>query len=144
VIRAQVEAFFAEYATAFSRRDLDRVCELWAYPAFMAARGKAASLDAAQFRANTERLCAFYAERGLARAAKRVLDIHALSNAIAAVATEDRLYNRQGAEIANWRHAYLVSEGEEGLRVIAAFPEAELDAWQKQGRGLAPGELRFG
>jgi hypothetical protein len=136
VTRTQVEAFFDDYAEAFSRRDIDRICELWAYPAFMAARGKAASLDAAQFRSNTEKLCAFYAGRGLARAAKRVLEMHALTSAIAAIVTEDLLYNQHGGEIAKWRHGYLVSEGDAGLAVIAAFPEAELDAWQMQGARL--------
>jgi hypothetical protein len=120
--RAQVETFFDNYATAFSRAEIDRICELWLYPAFMAGRGKTAALDAQQFRDNTAALCAFHAKQGLARATKRVLEFNELTRTTASVTTEDRLYDAAGAEIANWRHAYLLSECDGDLRVIAALP----------------------
>ena len=50
--------------------------------------------------------------------------------------TEDRLYDASGAEIAAWRHAYLVSDSDGDLRVIAALPDAELDAWEAHGTKL--------
>jgi hypothetical protein len=102
----------------------------------MAGRGQAAALDETQFRDNVEALCAFYARHGLARATKRVLGFNELSRTIASVTTEDRLYDASGAEIANWRHAYFVSEGGGELHVIAALPDAELDAWEARGTRL--------
>lgn len=133
---AEASAFFDRYADAFSRFDVDEICSLWAYPAYFAGRGKRAALDEAAFRANTESLCKFYRTQGVARAAKRVAEFKPLMATIAAVVTEDVLSDAAGAELATWRHGYLVSDTEQGPKVIAALPDAELDAWEQRGARL--------
>jgi hypothetical protein len=133
---AQVDAFFQDYAGAFSRRDVDRICQLWDYPAFMSYEGRQAALDRDAFRTNTEALCAFYDRQGLARAEKQVLELARLTATTASVRTEDRLYDAAGRLIAQWEHVYLLSETADGLRAAAALPDNELAAWRARGTPL--------
>lgn len=133
---AQVEEFFERYAQAFSRFDVDAVCDLWAYPAYFAGRGKRASLDEEQFRANKHALCAFYKSQGMAGAGKRVVDFSPLTETVASVRTADEIVDDAGATIINWEHAYLVSETPDGLRAIVAMPDHELAAWRARGTPL--------
>ena len=131
-----IDAFMTAYADAFSRGAVDEICAKWAYPATIAARGKRTALDAAQFCENTNSLCAFYAVQGMRRAAKKVINVTALTASIAAVRTADTLFDAAGAVLLSWEHAYIVSETPDGLRAIAAFPDAELNAWQSRGTRL--------
>jgi hypothetical protein len=72
---SEAQDFFTGYAKAFSDMDVDEVCARWSYPAFMAARGKQATLDEAAFRTNTVAQCDFYRAQGVARAEKQVLEL---------------------------------------------------------------------
>jgi len=136
VTQAEVQALFDDYAAAFARADVARICGHWAYPAYFSARGKRAALDEAAFRANTETLCRFYAAQGVAAAAKSVLAVEELFTGLAFVRTADLLSGPDGETIAEWRHGYLLSETADGLRIVMAMPEQELDAWQRRGTPL--------
>jgi len=133
---AQVDDFFQGYAEAFSREDVDEICALWDYPAFMSYEGRQAVLDKDQFRQNTFALCAFYRAQGLARAEKQVLDLARLTPTTASVRTEDRLYNAEGDLIAAWEHVYLLSQTAHGIKAVAALPDNELRAWRERGTPL--------
>jgi hypothetical protein len=133
---AQVDTFFQGYADAFSREDVDEICALWDYPAFMSYDGRQAVLDREQFRRNTISLCAFYRARGLARAEKQVLELARLTPTTASVRTEDRLYDAAGKLIAEWEHVYLLSATADGIRAVAALPDNELRAWRERGTPL--------
>jgi hypothetical protein len=133
VTAAQIDDFFQDYAAAFSRFDIDEVCRLWAYPAYFAYGGQRAALDEAQFRANTEQLCRFYRDQGMARATKRIVDVHPLSATTASVRTADQILDGRDEVIVAWEHAYVLSETADGIRVIAALPDAELAAWRAKG-----------
>jgi hypothetical protein len=130
---SEAARFFAAYAEAFGRGDVDALCAMWAYPAYVAARGRRAALDAAGFRDNLVRLCAFYEAQGVASAEKRVVAEEALFPGLRLVRTADRLTGADGAEIAAWEHCYLLSDTSQGLRAVAAMPDGELDAWQARG-----------
>ena len=134
--QAEVQALFDDYAAAFARADVARICGHWAYPAYFCARGKRAALDEAAFRANAETLCRFYAAQGVAAAHKSVLAVDELAAGLAFVRTADRLTGADGGTIAEWRHGYLLSETADGLRIVMAMPEEELDAWQRRGTPL--------
>jgi hypothetical protein len=116
----EVDTFFQNYASAFSRFDVDEICALWAYPAYMTARGKRAALDADAFQANTHALCAFYKAQGIAQATKQLLEIARFTATTATVRTADRILDASDGCIAEWEHVYLVSETVDGLRAVAA------------------------
>lgn len=130
---AEASAFFDRYADAFTRLDVDAICALWAFPGFFAARGKRAAFDEAAFRANTHAICAFYQAQGMVRATKRIAAVTPVTATIIAVTTDDELFDKNGAKLVSWAHGYLVSETADGPRVIAALPDAELDAWDRRG-----------
>jgi hypothetical protein len=134
--REEVEALFDDYAAAFGRGDVDRICGHWAFPAYFAARGKRAALDEAAFRANAEALCRFYAERGVAAARKRVAALAPLVGGLAFARTADRLLDAYGGTVAEWEHGYVLSETASGPRLVMAMPDGELDAWQRKGTPL--------
>lgn len=134
--RAEAQALFDDYAAAFGRADVARICGHWAYPAYFCARGKRAALDEAAFRANAETLCRFYAAQGVAQAHKSVLAVEDLAADLAFVRTADRLTGADGGTIAEWEHGYLLSDTADGLRIVMAMPEAELDAWDRRGTPL--------
>jgi hypothetical protein len=133
---AQVDAFFQDYAAAFSRLDVDCICELWDYPAFFSYEGRQDGLDSEGFRANTVSLCDFYRRQGLARAEKQVLELSRLTPTTAAARTLDRLYDAHSALIAEWEHVYLLSDTPAGIKVCAALPDNELAAWRARGTPL--------
>lgn len=132
----EMARLFDDYAAAFGRGDVDSVCAMWAYPAFVVARGRRSALDAEAFRANSEALVAFYRGQGVVRAEKRVLACEALFEGLRLVRTADRLSGADGREIAHWEHAYLVSDTADGPRLVAAMPDGELDAWTARGTPL--------
>ena len=133
---AQVEAFFERYARAFNRFDVDDICGLWAYPAFFAARGNRQSLTETEFQQNVQALCAFYKAQGMARANARVMDLAQLTESVASVRTAYELVGDNGATIAKWVHAYLISETNNGLRIVASLPEEEMAAWDARGASM--------
>ncbi|MDP9414027.1 MAG: hypothetical protein M3Q08_08020 [Pseudomonadota bacterium] len=132
----EVEALFHDYAAAFSSGDVDRVCSHWNYPAFFAARAKRAALSEDEFRKNTAALSDFYRNQGVVSATKAVLRVDEQFTGLAFVRTADKLTDSNGEIVAEWEHGYLVSETSEGLRVVAAMPDEELDAWQRRGTPL--------
>ena len=127
---------FDAYADAFGRGDAKAVAALWAFPAFFAARGRSAALDEASFRANAEALIAFYSKVGVRHFEKRVIGAEMLFEGLRLVRTADRATGSGGRALAAWEHLYLVSRTAAGLRVAAAFPDAELDAWDANGTPL--------
>jgi len=135
---AQVEEFFARYVNAFSRFDVDEVCKLWAYPAYVAGRGKRASLTEQEFRSNTLNLCAFYRKQGMTEARKAVLEISRLTKTVTSVRTSDRILGQAGAVVLEWEHTYLLSETSDGIKVITALPDEEIAAWHARGTPMGP------
>jgi hypothetical protein len=132
----EVNAFFDEYADAFSREDAERICKLWDYPAFMSYGGRQMVFGRDQFHHNTLVLCAFYRAQGLVRAEKQVLELMQLTATTASVRTEDRLFDAAGEPIAEWEHVYLLSETADGVKIVAALPDNELHAWRQRGTPL--------
>ncbi|MSP76502.1 MAG: hypothetical protein EXR12_10230 [Rhodospirillaceae bacterium] len=129
----QVHVFFQEYVEAFVEPDIDRICSMWGYPAFMAFGGRQLVFDSASFRTNVIRLCQFYATQGMARAEKDVVDLVQLTATTAAVRTVDRLYKANGTILAKWQHAYLLSETSRKISIVAALPDDENRAWRELG-----------
>jgi hypothetical protein len=132
----EAQDFFTAYAKAFTAMDVDEVCARWSYPAFMAARGKQATLDEAAFRTNTVALCDFYRAQGVARAEKRVLELVRLTETTSTVRTADTLFDAKGDLVAAWEHVYLLTETPVGVRVAVALPDGELAAWRSRGTPL--------
>jgi hypothetical protein len=132
----EVEDFFAGYAKAFTAMDVDEVCARWSYPAFMAGRGKQASLDEAAFRQNTIALCAFYRAQGVARAEKQVLELTRLTETTSTVRTADTLFDSDGDLVAAWEHVYVLTDTPAGVRVAVALPDGELAVWRSRGTPL--------
>jgi hypothetical protein len=132
----EVEEFFTGYAKAFTDMDVDEVCARWSYPAFMAGRGRQASLDEAAFRQNTVALCAFYRAQGVARAEKQVLEWVRLTETTSTVRTADALFDAKGGMVAAWEHVYLLTQTPAGVRVAVALPDGELAAWRSRGTPL--------
>jgi hypothetical protein len=132
----EVQILFDDYAEAFSSGDVDRVCSHWAYPAFFAARGRSAALSEDEFRKNTAALDDFYRAQGVARATKTVLCLDEQFPGLAFVRTADKLTGGDDTLVAEWEHGYLVSETVSGLKVVAAMPDQELDAWERRGTPL--------
>jgi hypothetical protein len=133
---AQVDTFFKDYVRAFVDQDIDRICSFWGYPAFMVFEGRQAALSDKAFRSNAVRLCAFYAVQGVTRAEKEVIFLMRLTDTTTAVRTRDMLYDAGGKIIAEWEHAYLLSDTAEGIRVAAAMPDGEVRAWRERGTPL--------
>jgi hypothetical protein len=135
--RKSVEDFFAAYAAAFSRLDVDGIVGLWSLSALITtAELSGCFAEREAFRRNTEALCAFYRAQGLSRAKKTVLRIHRLGDGVAAVTTRDELFDARGGRIARWQHAYMIRKTAEGLRTIAAVADAEMSAWKARGTPL--------
>ena len=133
---ARVQAFFKEYAAAFSSRSVELIQKLWAFPAFMSFGGRQAVLDSEAFRSNTEKLCAFYEGQGVVRAEKQVLELTRLTDTTATVRTADTLFDAQGGIVAAWEHVYLLSDTPDGIRTAAAMPDNEHRAWRERGTPL--------
>jgi hypothetical protein len=55
---------------------------------------------------------------------------------LAFVRTADKLTDGDDTVVAEWEHGYLVSETLNGLKVVAAMPDQELDAWERRGTPL--------
>ncbi len=141
--RKSVEDFFAAYAAAFSRLDVDGIVALWSLPALITTAERSGCFaDREAFRRNTEALCAFYRAQGLSRAKKTVVRIHPLGDGVAAVTTRDEVFDARGRRIARWQHAYLIRKTAEGLRSIAAVADGEMRAWNARGTPLGSPQAR--
>ena len=132
----QIHDFFDGYVQAFARGDIDGICARWDYPALLVFEGRQISLDQEAFRRNAVRLCAFYAERGMARAEKDIIGFVPLTKTTAAVRTRDRLYDATGTLMAEWEHAYLMSDTASGIKAAVALPDDEHRAWRERGTPL--------
>ncbi len=130
---AQVHGFFKDYAEAFSSGSVDRIRASWSFPAFMCFGGRQTVFDGEAFRANTAKLCAFYAAQGVVRADKEVLELNRLTETTASVRTADVLRDAEGGVVAEWEHVYLLVETADGIRVAAALPDDEVRAWRERG-----------
>ena len=133
----EVDDFFVGYVQAFVSGDIDGICARWDYPALLVFEGRQVSLDSESFRRNAARLCAFYVTQGMARAEKSVIGFVRLTETTAAVRTSDRLYDAAGMLIAEWEHAYLMSDTPTGLKAAAALPDGEHRAWRQRGTPLS-------
>lgn len=133
---AQVHALFEDYADAFSRRAIDRIQDLWSFPAFLCSGGRQVAFDSDAFRANTLKLCGFYDRQGVARAEKQVLELTRLTESTASVRTADTLRDTDGHVVAEWEHVYLLVETAGGIRIAAALPDNEVRAWKVRGTPL--------
>jgi hypothetical protein len=132
VTTSQVHTFFQDYVGAFVRQDIDQICFMWGYPAFMTFEGKQLTFDDEAFRNNAVRLCQFYAAQGMAYAEKDILALMQLTTTTAAVRTKDRMYKADGTILATWEHAYLLSETTHGMLIVAAMPDDENRAWRER------------
>ena len=132
----QVHSFFKKYAQAFTDGDVDAICGLWDYPAFMSYDGRQAVLDAESFRVNTRSLMTFYKAQGVVRAEKEVLELTRLTETTASVRTSDTVFDQDGNVVAEWEHVYLLSDTPTGIKVSTALPDGELRAWRSRGTPL--------
>jgi hypothetical protein len=133
-----LELFFQAYAVVLTGFDVDAASRFWAFPAFIAYDGQRAALDAETFRANTAALFTFYRAQGVTWASKQLVEITPLTETVAAVTTADAVHGASGAAILSWRHVYLISETQDGLRLVGAFPDAERAAWRARGTPMGP------
>ena len=133
----QIDNFFRGYAEAFSRFDVDAVCSAWAYPAFFAYRGERAALSEKEFRTNTEHLCKLYKAQGMAKSSKAVVEVARLTETTASVRTADKILDAAGETIIQWEHVYLLSDTADGIKVVCAFPDEELAAWDARRAALS-------
>lgn len=130
-------AFFAAYADAFTRMEPSAVTSLWLFPALVSAAGRSAAFDHPDhFEANTAILMGFYARQGVVRVEKVLLGAMGPSADTAFAVTHDRLFDRNGAIVAEWRHGYLVRLVDMGWRAIGAVADGELEAWRDRGTPL--------
>ena len=129
----QVNALFQDYIAAFVANDIDRICALWDYPAVLTWNGRQQVFESKAFRQNAVRLCRFYADQGMVRAEKDLLDLVPLTATVAAARTADRMYRADGSLLAAWQHAYLLSESPRGIRIVVAMPDDETRAWRELG-----------
>jgi hypothetical protein len=127
----QVNAFFQDYVAAFVAQDIDHICSMWTYPAFMVFDGRQRVFEPEPFRDNAVRLCRFYVAQGMSRATKELVDLVPLTVTTAAVTTLDTMYRTDDTTIARWRHAYLLSESADRLSIVAAMPDDENRAWRE-------------
>jgi hypothetical protein len=136
VTAAQVHSFFKDYADAFSARSVERIQAMWSFPAFMCYGGLQAALDSEAFRANTAKLCAFYAAQGVVRADSDVLELSRLTETTASARVTYALRNAEAGVVAAWEHVYLLVETAQGIRIAAALPDNEVRAWRERGTPL--------
>ena len=130
------DALFRSYAEAFARFDAAAVAAHWAFPAFFCARGKRAAMDEHQFLANVEAVMAFYRGQGAAQVEAAVARVQPMVAGLDLVATRYRLADADGEEVAAWEHLYIASDTDAGRRLVAAFADGELDAWEARGTPL--------
>jgi len=126
----QVDALFQKYVRAFVEQDIESICSMWKYPAYMVYDDKRLVFDRQSFKDNAVRLCRFYADQGMARADKDVVDVVRLTATTAAARTIDRMYRADGTVLAEWMHAYLLSEVAGAISIVAAMPDDETRAWR--------------
>jgi hypothetical protein len=62
-----------------------------------------------------------------------VVCLSQLTESVASARTAYQLVDDRGATIAEWVHAYLLSETRDGLRLIASMPDEEMAAWDARG-----------
>ena len=140
----EVSEFFTNYAKAFSEQNIEAICELWDYPAFLSIEGQEVVLDPGEFFANTKALCSFHAAQGVVRATKQVLELARLTHTTASVRTQDQLYDQDGELAAEWEHVYLLSRTARRLKAAAATLGGELAAWRARGTPLGGPSLALG
>ena len=134
--RREIDSLFHSYARAFAQFDAAPVVAHWAFPAFFCARGKRAALDEDGFRVNVEAVIAFYRAQGAAEVQASVVRVQPLFEGLELVAVHYRLADATGNAVADWEHLYLASQTEAGRRLVAAFADGELDAWEARGTPL--------
>jgi hypothetical protein len=108
---------------------------MWKHPAYMVFDDQRLVFDREAFKVNAVRLCRFYADKGMTRAAKEMPDVVPLTASTAAVRTHDRMQRADGTLLAEWTHAYLMSEVANEISIVAAIPDDENRAWSGT-RGL--------
>ena len=129
MVAALVDALFRDYGEAVSSGAIERVQEMWSFPAFMMFDGRQVVLDAAAFRENSIRLDAFYRGHGMVRIDFDVIELLCLTPTTASVRTIVRLFDEEDRIVTQWAHVHLLSDTEEGLKIAAALPDEEMRAW---------------
>lgn len=129
MVAALVDALFRDYGEAVSSGAIERVQQMWSFPAFMMFDGRQVVLDAAGFRENFERLDAFYRGHGMARIDYDVIELLCLTPTTASVRTIVRLFDAEDRIVTQWAHVHLLSDTEDGLKIAAALPDEEIRAW---------------
>ena len=131
-----IHELYRTYADAFARFDAEAIVAHWAFPAFSCARGHRAAMEEDAFRANLDALIAFYRRQGVADVKATVRRVQTLFAGLDLVTVRYCLADATGQPVAEWEHLYLVSDTGEGRRLVAAFSDGELDAWQARGTPL--------
>lgn len=137
-IEQAIAAFFELYTSAFSRCDVNKISELWTFPAFITGESRSAVFDNAQsFEKNTTALCDFYKRQGMKRAHKTVLSAQALYPGVVLARTKDELFDEADELITQWEHTYLLRNTDDGWRALAAVADDEMQAWASRGTPLS-------
>jgi len=137
-LASQLDAWCQSYVAAFSAYDVTAISAHWAFPAMILVDGGPVALDSrARFDRNTEKLCGFYRQQGVASAERTLIGHMSMGEASAAIRVADRMVDNSGAEIVAWQAAYTLLRTPVGWRACLADAGGELQAWAARGTPLA-------
>ncbi len=137
-LASQLDAWCQSYVTAFSAYDVPAISAHWTFPATILVDGEPVALDSrARFDRNTEKLCVFYRQQGVARAERTLIGHMPMGEASAAIRVADRMIDTLGAEIVAWQAAYTLLRTPAGWRACLADAGGEMKAWSARGTPLA-------
>ena len=135
--RAAAEQFCERYIKAFEKGDADAVGAHWSFPAVITAGPRVVSFDNSDaFLANTSALNAFYAEQNMGRVRREVEAVLPLSDDVFSMRVHDRMFDRDGALIVEWRSGYMLRRCSDGFRAFSAIADGEVAAWAARGTPL--------
>ena len=135
-LRAEIVAFYASYADAFSRFDADAVSAHWETPALLITAKRTTVFDAPTFRANTEALFGFYRRQGVARATAEVITTDDAFPGLATVRVLYTMLDASDAAIVAFESVYMLRRAGAGWRAVMAAPDGEMAAWAARGTPL--------
>jgi ketosteroid isomerase-like protein len=135
---SEAQAFFDDYAAAFSARDMDAIADAWTYPCLITqSTGAFAFADRASFHKNITTLDGFYARQGVAKASGTVRHVTVPHDGVAIVEVDYELSTISGARIIAWPTTYTLRRDKSGAwKACFAIADGEIAAWAARGTPL--------
>jgi len=130
----EIGAFFADYAAAFTRGDVDAVCGMWVFPALFVAAAANAASDEATFRAGFGKVLTRQRKLGAEGSTCALVSCAPLYPDVAEARVRYTLRGGDGAPLLAWEHVYLLRRTPAGWRFAAAVQDGEAAAWAALGR----------